>query len=100
MTNKTKKGCFAQFLLGPGPAFMLVMVDFFGLGCIMPLLPFFCNDYAADNKSMWLGAILSSQAAGVVVGTIIIGKASDVFGRRRVADRTGVLRPNYSFDSC
>ena len=50
----------------------------------MPLLPFFTNEFAETNKAMWLGAIMSSQAAGVVIGTIIIGKLSDVFGRRQV----------------
>ena len=42
------------------------------------------NEFAETNKAMWLGAIMSSQAAGVVIGTIIIGKLSDVFGRRQV----------------
>jgi len=76
--------CFQKFVKGPWPAYLLVLTDFFGLGCIMPLLPFFTNEFAETNKAMWLGAIMSSQAAGVVIGTIIIGKLSDVFGRRQV----------------
>ena len=75
---------FRNFVTGPGPAYLLVLTDFFGLGCIMPLLPFFTQEKAEANKAMWLGAILTGQAAGVVLGTIINGRLSDTFGRRTV----------------
>ena len=49
--NEKKLSCFEKFVNGPMPAYSLVFIDFFGLGCIMPLLPFFsapkehCNLY-------------------------------------------------------
>ena len=36
---------FQKYITGPGPAYSLVYCDFFGLGCIIPLLPFFCKDF-------------------------------------------------------
>ena len=77
------RSCFQKLVRGPLPAYSLVLVDFFGLGCIMPLLPFFCKDF--EGGGLWLGAILTAQAGGVVVGTIFVGTLSDMFGRKKLA---------------
>ena len=74
---------YQKLVRGPIPAYSLVLVDFFGLGCIMPLLPFFCKDF--EGGGLWLGAILTAQAGGVVVGTILVGTLSDIFGRKKLA---------------
>ena len=73
---------FQKYITGPGPAYSLVYCDFFGLGCIIPLLPFFCKDF--DQPGVWLGGIMTSQAAGVMVGTILVGTLADCFGRKNV----------------
>ena len=46
---------------GPFVAFTGTFVDFFGLGCILPLLPFFVDSVFADpaTSASWLGAIVS-----------------------------------------
>ena len=62
--NVDNRSRFQKFIEGPAPAYSLVMIDFFGLGCIMPLLPFFCKDF--ENGGLWLGAIMTAQAGGVV----------------------------------
>ena len=80
--DKEPLSCFQRYLRGPGPAYSLVFVDFFGLGTIYPLLPVFCKDF--ENGGMWLGAILSAQSAGVIIGTVLVGILSDMFGRKRL----------------
>ena len=47
----------------------------------MPLLPFYVNDTGAGG--VWLGVILTLQSLGVVFGAMLMGFASDKFGRRR-----------------
>ena len=79
--NEKKLSCFEKFVNGPMPAYSLVFIDFFGLGCIMPLLPFFCKDF--QDGGLWLGAIMTAQAFGVVLGTILVGTLSDMYGRKK-----------------
>jgi MFS family permease len=66
----------------PYPAYSLVFADFLGLGTIMPLLPFFVQDF--DNSIVWLGAIMSGQAFGVVLGILLMGVLSDRHGRKQM----------------
>jgi MFS family permease len=83
--GRQNKSFFQKVSEGPIPAFSLVFVDFFGLGCIIPLLPFFTNETGGANAALWLGAILTAQSAGAVIGTILIGALSDHFGRKPIA---------------
>ena len=80
--DEKKLSCFEKFVNGPMPAYSLVFIDFFGLGCIMPLLPFFCKDF--QDGGLWLGAIMTAQAFGVVLGTMLVGTLSDMYGRKKL----------------
>ena len=40
---------FQKLVRGPIPAYSLVLIDFFGLGCIMPMLPFFVKILRAGD---------------------------------------------------
>lgn len=66
-------------LRGPLTAYLAVAADFLGLAMILPALPFFVSERGEDPS--WLGAILTAQYAGVVVGSILFGYLSDKMGR-------------------
>ena len=59
-----------------------VFIDFFGLGIIIPLLPFHVE--AQGSTSMWVGGIITGQYIGVVFGSAIFGKLSDRLGKQLV----------------
>ncbi|GMI07498.1 hypothetical protein TrVE_jg8435 [Triparma verrucosa] len=59
---------------------MAAWADYFGLGSISPLLPFFCLKYADSLESV--GFILSAQYGGVILGSTLGGLFSDRIGRR------------------
>mmetsp|Transcript_18635 Transcript_18635/g.38097 ORF Transcript_18635/g.38097 Transcript_18635/m.38097 type:complete len:423 (+) Transcript_18635:202-1470(+) len=54
--------------------------DYFGLGSLSPLLPFFVLD-KVDNLDT-VGFILSAQYGGVIIGSTLAGMFSDKIGRR------------------
>ena len=62
------------------PAIISAFVDYFGLGCITPLLPFFVAQYSGNP--IHVGYILSAQYGGVILGSTIVGFVSDRIGRR------------------
>jgi MFS family permease len=70
-----------EYLMGPVVSYVSVFVDYFGLGILVPLLPFFVEDDGASP--IWVGIILSVQYAGVVVGNQLGGFLSDRLGRKR-----------------
>lgn len=65
---------------GPETAYLAVATDFCGLAMILPLLPFFIKERGEDDA--WLGAVLTAQYGGVVIGSVLFGWVSDKLGRR------------------
>jgi len=55
--------------------------DYFGLGCISPLIPFFVQEHGGSSTS--IGHILTAQYSGVIIGSTLAGTFSDKIGRRK-----------------
>jgi len=64
------------------PIFIVVFVDLLGFGLILPLLPFYAENYAATP--FLIGLLTASYAAAQFIGAPILGRLSDRFGRRPV----------------
>ena len=62
--------------------FLVVFVDLFGFGLILPLLPFYAQEYNASKTV--IGFLVASYAAAQFIGAPILGRLSDRFGRRPV----------------
>uniref|UniRef100_A0A7S3PNK9 Major facilitator superfamily (MFS) profile domain-containing protein n=1 Tax=Aplanochytrium stocchinoi TaxID=215587 RepID=A0A7S3PNK9_9STRA len=67
---------------GPKVGYCGTFVDFFGLGIILPFLPFFVDSVENDpnTATLWVGGIITGQYAGVVFGSVIMGSIADRFG--------------------
>lgn len=62
--------------------FIIVFVDLLGFGLILPLLPFYAQEYGASPS---LAALLvAAYAAAQLVGAPALGRLSDRFGRRPI----------------
>ena len=62
------------------PAILSGGADYFGLGLIAPLLPFWLEERNYDVK--YIGWIQSAQYFGVILGSVFFGRISDKYGRR------------------
>jgi DHA1 family tetracycline resistance protein-like MFS transporter len=65
-----------------GTIFLVVFVDLLGFGLILPLLPFYAQEYGANN--IVIGLLVASYAAAQFLGAPILGRLSDRYGRRPV----------------
>ncbi len=75
------------------PALLCVIADYYGLSAMVPMMPFHLQDAAGLNDAdatVWFGVITSSQYAGVVLGCIFWGFASDRLGPMRSVQMTMV----------
>ncbi len=62
--------------------FIIVFIDLVGFGLILPLLPFYAEEYGATP---WIvGLLTASYAAAQLIGAPILGRLSDRYGRRPV----------------
>ena len=68
-----------NFLATTFPMMLSAGADYFGLGVISPLLPYWIENNRVD--SVWLGIILTCQYFGVIVGSLVFGRLSDKYGR-------------------
>lgn len=68
------------FYVAVVPAILAGGCDYFGLGVISPLLPYYVRSLGEDE--IWIGAVQTAQYCGVICGSIILGRAADTFGRR------------------
>ncbi|MFC2030485.1 MFS transporter [Chloroflexota bacterium] len=62
--------------------FVIVLVDMLGFGLILPLLPFYADNFGASAAV--IGLLTASYAAAQLVGAPVLGRLSDRHGRRPV----------------
>ena len=63
------------------PAIFSGGADYFGLGTIGPILPYYVASMGESEN--WVGYITSAQFAGVLVGGVVLGRIADVYGSKR-----------------
>lgn len=63
------------------PSIMAGGADYFGLGLITPLLPFWLEEHGEDL--LYVGLIQTAQYFGVILGSLVLGRLSDMYGRKR-----------------
>jgi multidrug resistance protein len=64
------------------PIFMIVAVDFMGLGLILPLMPFYSEHNGAS--ALTVGALISVYALCQFLAGPILGRLSDRYGRKPI----------------
>ena len=62
--------------------FVIVFIDLVGFGLILPLLPFYADEYGATP--FLVGLLTASYAAAQLIGAPILGRLSDRYGRRPI----------------
>ena len=62
--------------------FIIVFIDLASFGLILPLLPFYADEYGASP--FVVGLLTASYAAAQLIGAPILGRLSDRLGRRPV----------------
>jgi len=62
--------------------YSVVLMDLIGFGIMVPLLPYFAMSFGASSVA--LGIMTTSFSLAQMVGNIVLGAASDRFGRRCV----------------
>jgi len=62
--------------------FFIVFVDLLGFGLILPLLPYYAEEFGATPTIV--GLLVASNAAANLFGAPILGRLSDRFGRRPI----------------
>ncbi len=62
--------------------FLIVFVDLLGFSLILPLLPYYAEEYGASEIT--IGMLTASYAAAQLIGAPILGRLSDQYGRRPV----------------
>jgi DHA1 family tetracycline resistance protein-like MFS transporter len=61
---------------------MIVLVDMLGFGLILPLLPYYADNFGASATVV--GLLTASYAAAQLIGAPVLGRLSDRYGRRPV----------------
>jgi DHA1 family tetracycline resistance protein-like MFS transporter len=61
---------------------LIVFIDLLGFSLILPLLPYYAENYGANG--LVIGLLTASYAAAQLVGAPLLGRLSDRFGRRPI----------------
>ena len=72
------------------PAFAAFILDSIAVGLVMPCLPFFVVSFGANT--FHLSMILSANFAAQMIGSVAMGRVSDILGRKRA-----LLRSDFSY---
>lgn len=62
--------------------FIVVFIDLLGFGLILPLLPFYAEQFGATASLT--GLLVASYAAAQLAGSPVLGRLSDRYGRRPI----------------
>jgi len=62
--------------------FIIVFIDLLGFGLILPLLPFYADEFGATP--FLVGLLTAIYAAAQLIGAPLLGRLSDRFGRRPI----------------
>lgn len=62
--------------------FLIVFVDMLGFSFILPLLPYYAENYGAS--ALMVGVLTASYAAAQFIGAPLLGRLSDRYGRRPI----------------
>jgi DHA1 family tetracycline resistance protein-like MFS transporter len=62
--------------------FVIVFIDMLGFGLILPLLPYYADEFGASATVV--GLLTASYAAAQLIGAPVLGRLSDRHGRRPV----------------
>jgi DHA1 family tetracycline resistance protein-like MFS transporter len=62
--------------------FVIVFVDLLGFGLILPLLPYYAEEFGASATAV--GLLTASYAAAQLIGAPVLGRLSDRHGRRPI----------------
>ena len=62
--------------------FIIVFIDLLGFGLILPLLPFYADEFGATP--FVVGLLTAIYAAAQLIGAPLLGRLSDRFGRRPI----------------
>ncbi len=62
--------------------FLVVFVDLLGFSLILPLLPYYAEQYGAN--ALMIGLLTASYAAAQLIGAPLLGRLSDQHGRRPI----------------
>ncbi len=62
--------------------FAIVFVDVLGFGLILPLLPYYATRFGAS--ALTIGLLTASYPAAQIIGSPVLGRLSDRFGRRPI----------------
>lgn len=67
---------------GFGSLWLTVVLDLIGFGIVLPILPLYVQDHGAS--AFTVGVVLAAYSAAQLVGSPVLGRLSDRFGRRPV----------------
>jgi DHA1 family tetracycline resistance protein-like MFS transporter len=62
--------------------FIIVFIDLLGFGLILPLLPYYADQFSATP--IIIGLLTASYAAAQLIGAPLLGRLSDRYGRRPI----------------
>ena len=75
--------------------FVIVFIDLLGFGLILPLLPFYADEFGATP--FLVGLLTAIYAAAQLIGAPLLGRLSDRFGRRPILLSASLAHSSVSY---